>query len=416
VTGGTGGNSTLTGLVTDAVNGNPVPNALVSVAGLTDLTDASGNYEINNIPAGILNAEFNANVTTGNAPLGVQFGDLSQEGTHTVTCSAEGYTTYTNSAVVIPDGGSVTLQISLSPTLTVGQYRFVLTWGEVPSDLDSHMKTPEIEGNTYHIYYSDQGSATTAPYVILDIDDVTSYGPETTTIYELKPGTYHYYIYNYSGSPEIITSNAVVQIFNDNGLLHTLQIPTSGTGLYWDICTLNGSNGAISIVNRVVDTEPGSMPFLDPEKMPKKPQVVNRNIVSWNWTFGDGGTSTAQNPTHNYIANGAYTVALTVSDGVNSNTETKTAYILVGPAGLDEASWEKEVSIFPNPAKNELHVNSGIQIKTISLVDLNGVEKIRIHDCDNSNTLQTSKIADGIYVLRIETEKGIMQRKVNVVR
>ena len=52
---------------------------------------------------------------------------------------------------------------------------------------------------------------------LLDIDDTDSYGPETTTIYNLYTGEYHYYIYNYSGSPEITTSGAVVQIFNDNG-------------------------------------------------------------------------------------------------------------------------------------------------------------------------------------------------------
>ncbi len=34
-------------------------------------------------------------------------------------------------------------------------------------------------------------------------------------------------------------------------------------------------------------------------------------IVSWNWDFGDGNTSTLQNPTHTYAANGVYTVSLT---------------------------------------------------------------------------------------------------------
>jgi PKD repeat protein len=37
------------------------------------------------------------------------------------------------------------------------------------------------------------------------------------------------------------------------------------------------------------------------------------NIVSWLWDFGDGNTSTAQNPTHHYTADGSYTISLTVS-------------------------------------------------------------------------------------------------------
>lgn len=35
--------------------------------------------------------------------------------------------------------------------------------------------------------------------------------------------------------------------------------------------------------------------------------------TSWAWSFGDGGTSTAQNPTHIYTAPGVYTVTLTAS-------------------------------------------------------------------------------------------------------
>lgn len=37
-------------------------------------------------------------------------------------------------------------------------------------------------------------------------------------------------------------------------------------------------------------------------------------IISWSWIFGDGSTSTAQNPTHTYSSAGTYTVQLTVTD------------------------------------------------------------------------------------------------------
>jgi subtilisin family serine protease len=38
------------------------------------------------------------------------------------------------------------------------------------------------------------------------------------------------------------------------------------------------------------------------------------SVVSWNWDFGDGSTSTVQNPTRTYAAGGAYTVTLSVTD------------------------------------------------------------------------------------------------------
>ncbi len=53
------------------------------------------------------------------------------------------------------------------------------------------------------------------------------------------------------------------------------------------------------------------------------------DVSSWSWTFGDGGTSTAQNPSHNYTAAGTYTVALTVNGPGGSDTETKTNYVTV---------------------------------------------------------------------------------------
>jgi PKD repeat protein/glucose/arabinose dehydrogenase len=37
--------------------------------------------------------------------------------------------------------------------------------------------------------------------------------------------------------------------------------------------------------------------------------------LSWRWSFGDGTSSTAANPSHTYLSSGSYTVALTVSDG-----------------------------------------------------------------------------------------------------
>jgi len=55
--------------------------------------------------------------------------------------------------------------------------------------------------------------------------------------------------------------------------------------------------------------------------------------TSWSWTFGDGGTSTQQNPTHAYAATGQYTVSLTATNAYGSDTETKVNYITVTDNG-----------------------------------------------------------------------------------
>jgi PKD repeat protein len=50
---------------------------------------------------------------------------------------------------------------------------------------------------------------------------------------------------------------------------------------------------------------------------------------TWLWDFGDGFTSTLQNPSHVYATAGLYTVSLTINNGVNSLT--KTGFIQVLP-------------------------------------------------------------------------------------
>jgi PKD repeat protein len=57
---------------------------------------------------------------------------------------------------------------------------------------------------------------------------------------------------------------------------------------------------------------------------------------SWSWDFGDGTNSSEQNPIHTYSAAGAYTVSLTASNSVGSDTNTKPDYIAVTPPGGGE--------------------------------------------------------------------------------
>ena len=53
--------------------------------------------------------------------------------------------------------------------------------------------------------------------------------------------------------------------------------------------------------------------------------------TSWSWTFGDGGSSTAQHPTHTYTVSGTYSVRLIVSNAYGSDTLWRTDYIEVLP-------------------------------------------------------------------------------------
>jgi len=57
--------------------------------------------------------------------------------------------------------------------------------------------------------------------------------------------------------------------------------------------------------------------------------------TSWLWDFGDGTTSTDQNPSHEYQDGGSYDVSLDASRGLYSDYLLKPAYITVGAAVAD---------------------------------------------------------------------------------
>lgn len=56
-------------------------------------------------------------------------------------------------------------------------------------------------------------------------------------------------------------------------------------------------------------------------------------IGSWAWNFGDGGTSTAQNPSHTFAAANTYNVKLTITDSRNGKQSSATYAITVAASG-----------------------------------------------------------------------------------
>lgn len=70
-------------------------------------------------------------------------------------------------------------------------------------------------------------------------------------------------------------------------------------------------------------TDPLNVTFTD---------LTSNTPTSWSWTFGDGGTSTVQNPSHSYTVPGTYNVSLVATNAAGSDTETKTGYVVVSPS------------------------------------------------------------------------------------
>ncbi len=60
--------------------------------------------------------------------------------------------------------------------------------------------------------------------------------------------------------------------------------------------------------------------------------------TSYSWNFGDGQTSTEQNPSHTYAADGTYTVVLTATNACGSTTFTKTFTLTTPPTAAFTAA------------------------------------------------------------------------------
>ncbi len=137
------------------------------------------------------------------------------------------------------------------------------------------------------------------------------------------------------------------------------------------------------------------------------------NPISWSWDFGDGQTSTMQNPSHIFTYDGNYTISLTVSDGISTNTEVKDSYIKVGPSSIEEMI-AQSIDLYPNPAKGMVQFKSEFEINTIKIYDYRGKLVNDIVVNDNSVTINIENIKPGIYMIQANIENHTITRKLIV--
>lgn len=74
--------------------------------------------------------------------------------------------------------------------------------------------------------------------------------------------------------------------------------------------------------------------------------LSDASATSWSWDFGDGGTSTLQNPSHTYSAPGNYTVCLIATSACTSDTVCQSLLIV----GVDATPSIASLRVAPNPS------------------------------------------------------------------
>lgn len=105
----------------------------------------------------------------------------------------------------------------------------------------------------------------------------------------------------------------------------------------------NNNGGCVDSVSQLITVAPDPVadftaPFTsrcEPPLTVNFQDLSTGGAVGWQWDFGDGNTSTAQNPTHTYIAYGNFTVTLIATNASGCNdTITRTSYIRVQRAAI----------------------------------------------------------------------------------
>ena len=171
-------------------------------------------------------------------------GSVVMGGLWTVTASKEGY--ITDSFNIIVSRTQTGRNSTLAPESDATSYRVVLKWGLHPFDLDSHLKASGA-----HVFYA----ASTSTYAWLDVDDTTSYGPETITITNLAAlGGFTYHVHDFtnrntgSNAFGLANSGAVVRVYRGSALLRTYYVPTNRSGTVWSVFSMSAS-GQITDIN-----------------------------------------------------------------------------------------------------------------------------------------------------------------------
>ena len=124
------------------------------------------------------------------------------------------------------------------------------------------------------------------------------------------------------------------------------------------------------------------------------------STLNYSWDFGDGNTSSVQNPSHTYATNGTYSVTLIASNCIFSDTITKT--IQVGPTGIEENT-VSNFQFYPNPTINQINIKVGNELlgSVYTIYDNTGKSVLNGKIIIENTLVELGDLSKGQYFLRV---------------
>ena len=137
--------------------------------------------------------------------------------------------------------------------------------------------------------------------------------------------------------------------------------------------------------------------------------------TSWAWDFGDGNTSTQQDPSHTYSSDGTFTVCLVASSICGADTVCDSVTVM-GTGGLIQPPTES-LRIYPVPAEKFVQIEweGTREMKSIRLLSLLGKE-VREESGLNGQAyrMPLEGISAGLYFVEVEIEGARIVRRIQV--
>jgi PKD repeat protein len=124
------------------------------------------------------------------------------------------------------------------------------------------------------------------------------------------------------------------------------------------------------------------------------------STLNYSWNFGDGNTSSVQNPSHTYATNGTYTVTLIASNCIFSDTITNT--IQIGTNSMEENT-NANFEFYPNPATHQITINVEKQLlgSVYIIYDNTGKAILTGKILSEQSVIDLVDLSKGIYLLSI---------------
>ena len=218
------------------------------------------------------------------------------------------------------------------------------------------------------------------------------------------PGTDFIALISATGTPQPILYSQSISICQGQSVtVGSSSYTTAGT--YVD--TLQASTNQDSIVTTTLSVDPLPLAAFtcDSSQIPtfSFSDQSTGNPGAWHWDFDDGDTSSLQNPTHTYAANGTYAVTLTVNNQCGSDSLVKPVSVQITGRETFEVLEEKNIQLFPNPATDFVKLRFPDSFTgEIQIFDAVG-RRVSSYQVDHQIEVQLDlqNVQNGVYLLQV---------------